>query len=265
MLTLKQRDDFMSISPLATYQNLTSKCNVRQQPITKITIHHMAGKMTGKECADYFCRTSRQVSANYCIGYNGDIAANVDEQYRPWTSSSAWNDHRAVTIEVSNSSTTDPEWPISDASMDALINLCVDICKRNGIKYVQYTGDKNGSLTFHCMYSNTDCPGPYIKKFIWWIAEQINNRLNAPVCPYEMPTRILNGNNAAYKKKYAGNSGVKWIQWHMQRAGLYHDQIDGFYGPKTTEAVRAFQKMYGLEADGSTGPITRAAIAERIK
>ena len=33
---------------------------------------------------------------------------------------------------------------VSDKALKATIELCVDICKRNGIKKLNYTGDKSG-------------------------------------------------------------------------------------------------------------------------
>ena len=61
--------------------------------ICKITPHQMAGKLTGKQCAvNIFGKAGRKASANYCIGYNGDIVCNVEEEDRAYTSSSKWND-----------------------------------------------------------------------------------------------------------------------------------------------------------------------------
>lgn len=124
--------------------------------VSKITIHQMAGKLTGKQCAvNIFGKRGRKASANYCIGYNGDIVCNVEEENRAFTSSSKWNDERAITIEVSNDRNGSSK--ITEASYNSLINLCTDICKRYGFKLV-YTGNRNGSLTRHDFYANTSCP-----------------------------------------------------------------------------------------------------------
>jgi len=97
----------------------------------------------------------------------------------PWTSSNSDNDNRAITIEVANSARYG-QWPISDAAMESLINLCVDICERNpGIGRLNYTGDTNGNLTMHCWFANTQCPGPYLKSKFPFIAEEVNRRLDA--------------------------------------------------------------------------------------
>ena len=132
--------------------------------ITKITWHHMAGKMTAEACAKMHASGTRQASANYYIGYNGEIVAGVLEQYRAWTSSSSWNDSRAITIEVSNSSGK-PNWEVSDAVIDSLVKLCADICRRYCI-IPYFNGTKDASFTLHNMFQATECPGPYLKKNI---------------------------------------------------------------------------------------------------
>lgn len=59
--------------------------------------------------------------------------------------------------------------------------FCTDICRRNGIKELTYTGDKNGSLTMHCFYAATACPGPYLKSKFPDIAAQVTKRLKGDV------------------------------------------------------------------------------------
>lgn len=166
----------MSNSSLVTYKKLSTKCNERTHTIDKITIHHMAGKMTAKECCDYFCKTDKQVSANYVIGYDGSVGLNVEESKRAWTSSNKENDMRAVTIEVSNDG-GEPEWHVSDKALNKLIDLCIDICKRNGIKKLTYDGTKNGNLTIHSMFAATGCPGAYLKSKLNYICDEVNKAL----------------------------------------------------------------------------------------
>ncbi|MFA1013732.1 MULTISPECIES: peptidoglycan recognition protein family protein [Bacteria] len=151
----------MANSNLATYRNPTrNHSGGRTQKISKITPHEMAAIWSGRQCADYFAGTTRQASSNYCIGNGGDIAISVDEGNRAWTSSSEYNDQRAVTIEVSNS-VCGGDWPVSPAAYNALVRLCADICKRNGINPA-YNGAASGSITMHKMFASTACPGPYL-------------------------------------------------------------------------------------------------------
>ena len=61
-----------------------------------------------------------------------------------------------------------------------------------------------------------------------------------------------------YKEGDRGEA-VRQIQQALTRAGFPVGD-DGVWGPKTTEAVRAFQKSRGLAADGIAGPKTMAAL-----
>ena len=65
--------------------------------ICKITPHHTSGILTGRQCAKIFQNPNRKASANYCIGYEGDIILNVDEEYRAYSvgayAARYWNDN----------------------------------------------------------------------------------------------------------------------------------------------------------------------------
>lgn len=166
-------------SPLATYTRISPNRNSpRNQPITKITIHHMAGVNSVEGFGNIVASTARGMSANYAIGNDGRIGLFCPECDRSWCSSSPLNDHRSVTIEVSNSAYGDETgWPVSDAAYASLIKLCVDICKRNGIAKLVFTGDKEGSLTYHYMFNATACPGPWIKAHTQDICDKVNAQL----------------------------------------------------------------------------------------
>lgn len=189
----------MSISPLVSYTDFKScdgawnyRASSKYNPsgkITKITVHHAAGvtslqgfsstlKAAAKRKANG--ERTRSVSWNYAIDTKGNIGVYVDECNRAWTSSSPSNDYQAVTIEVSNSS-TGGNWPVSDASFQALLNLCEDICRRNGIAALTYTGKVAGSnLTRHDWFENKLCPGPYLGSKFPEIVATVNKRLGGP-------------------------------------------------------------------------------------
>lgn len=168
----------MSNSSLVDYVQLSPNCSTRGgAKITKITPHHMAGVLSVESCGNTFASSSRQASSNYGIGSDGRIGLYVDESMRSWASSNYENDRQAVTIEVSNSAVGDP-WPISDAAWNSLVNLCVDICQRNGIKGLTWTGGPDGTLTCHYMFAPTACPGPTLKGRMAELANMVNARLN---------------------------------------------------------------------------------------
>ena len=149
--------------------------------VCKITPHHMAGKLTGTQCAKLFQTKGRGASANYCIGYKGDIVCSVDEENRAWTSANRTNDYQAITIEVANDQ-IGGNWHISDAAWNSLVNLCVDICRRYNFK-LNYTGNKNGSLTRHNMFAKTTCPGPYLQSRFQELADVVNAKLAPAPAP----------------------------------------------------------------------------------
>ncbi|MFR4450129.1 MAG: N-acetylmuramoyl-L-alanine amidase [Holdemanella porci] len=176
----------MSYSGLATYCNRTSQHYDGRfgYKVCKITPHYMAAAWSGKQCADYFARNTRQASSNYCIGINGDIACSVDEENAAWTSSNWLNDSQSITIECGNINNVTGE--MTQATWDSLVNLCVDICKRYGFR-LNYTGNSSGSLTMHKMFAATSCPGAWLEARMPQLAQEVNARLDgqtvAPSAP----------------------------------------------------------------------------------
>lgn len=166
----------MSDSPLASYTAISPNSNPRVYPVTKITPHHMAGNLTVEQCGAVFSSSARQASSNYGIGSDGRIGLYVPEDRRSWASSDWDNDQRAVTIEVADEVVGEP-WRVSDAAWESLVDLCADICERNGIPELVYTGDASGNLTEHRMFASTACPGTYLHGRMPELAEAVNARL----------------------------------------------------------------------------------------
>ncbi|MEC1621074.1 peptidoglycan recognition protein family protein [Bacillus mojavensis] len=67
------------------------------------------------------------------------------------------------------------------------------------------------------------------------------------------------------------SSAVEQIQTALAALHFYPDKkaknfgIDSYYGPKTADAVRRFQLMNGLKADGIYGPATKAKLESLLK
>lgn len=156
----------MTKSPLTNEVVLADPSNYTHSrkgySVCKITPHHMAGVLSGRRCAELFQNSSRNASANYCIGNDGDIVLSVPEEFRSWCSSSSSNDCNAITIEVSD---CDYDWHISDKAWNSLVALCVDICTRYNFR-LTYDCTPNGSLTRHNMFANTNCPRSLLAKQI---------------------------------------------------------------------------------------------------
>lgn len=150
----------MSFSPLTTKIIPASTSNYSKgrsgQTIKKITWHHMAGNCSIETCGKFWQDPSRRASSNYGIGTDGRIGGYVDEENRSWCSSSAANDNQAITIEIANDGGA-PDWHVSDTAIESAIRLTVDICQRRGIKQLSWTGNANGTFTWHCMFTSTAC------------------------------------------------------------------------------------------------------------
>lgn len=176
----------MSNSSLICYTAISPNRNSpRKHKIDTITIHCMAGQLSVETCGKVFAPTSRQASSNYGIGPDGRIALYVDEGDRSWCSSNAANDNRAVTIEVA--SDYRHPYAVTAAAYEALIKLCADICRRNGIKKLVWSTNKsvrvnhlNGAnMTVHRDYASKACPGDYLYVRMADIAAKTNALLNA--------------------------------------------------------------------------------------
>ena len=221
----------------------TRKSNERTEKITKITIHHTASQTKADSCARGHRDGTREASANYYIGYDGKIAVGVSEDRRAWTSSSGWNDQRAITIEVSNNSGA-PNWTISDASYKSLIKLCADICKRYNITPA-YTGHTDATLTTHNMYVATACPGPYIMKLLQngQIQNDIKKAMGNPE-PAPQPTgKLYRVQVGAFKKKGNADNLAKKLKEKgydviIKKVGdLYKVQCGAFSKKANAEAL----------------------------
>ena len=55
------------------------------------------------------------------------------------------------------------------------------------------------------------------------------------------------------------------IQFALTDAGFYNGPIDNKMGPKTIEAIKAFQKANNLKADGVVGPETLVLLKKYLK
>jgi len=157
------------------------------QKVIKITPHHVAGNLSIETIGALFQNPTRAASSNYGIGSDGRIGGYVDEDNRAWTSSSATNDRQAITIEVANDGGADTSWHVSDKAIDALVSLCVDICRRHNIKSLVYDGTPNGTVTRHNMFAATACPGGYLQSRLPYITDEINKQLAPPPPKPEPP------------------------------------------------------------------------------
>ena len=65
-------------------------------------------------------------------------------------------------------------------------------------------------------------------------------------------------------RKGATGAAVKTLQTNLKKLGFYTAYVDGSFGSTTESAVKAFQKKYGLTADGVAGSATLKKIESAV-
>ncbi len=178
----------MSNSPLVCVTILSpNNSGARTHSIDRISPHCVVGQCTAESLGSLFADPSRQASSNYGIDKDGRIGLYVDESKRSWCTSSNENDQRAVTIECA--SDTYHPYRMNDAVYDSLVELCTDICRRNGKRKLIWFGDKDKSLSYnpsademvitvHRWFSNRECPGDWLYERLGKLAQTVTERLN---------------------------------------------------------------------------------------
>ena len=216
----------MSNSPLVNCTMISpNRTSPRDHTIDTITIHCVVGQLSAQSIGGCFTNPSSQASCNYGIGTDGRVVLCVEEKDRSWCSSNAANDNRAVTIECA-SDTTHP-YAINDKVYRSLINLCTDICQRNGIRELKWKADKSligqpdkQNMTVHRWFANKACPGDYIYNRLGQIASEVNTRLRGDTTRYTMITGTA-GATTEQMRAYIKKKNPKVAQSVLKMIPLY--------------------------------------------
>ena len=161
----------------------------RTHSIDRISPHCVVGDLKAERIGECFPK-SRGASCNYGIGTEGRVCLIVEEKNRSWCTSSSANDQRAITIECA--SDTKHPYTMNDKVYQKLIDLCEDICRRNGKKKLLWFADKNKSLnykpksdemliTVHRWFANKACPGDWLYNRLDEVAKEVTARLGGKV------------------------------------------------------------------------------------
>lgn len=221
-------------SSLVSYTKLSpNHSGQRTHSIDRITPHCVVGQCSVETLGNIFYPTSRQASCNYGIGPDGRVGMYVEEKNRSWCSSSNANDQRAVTIECA-SDTTEP-YAFKDVVYQRLIELCTDICKRNGKTKLLWLGDKTKTLnynpksdemvlTVHRWFANKSCPGNWMYARMGDLAEKVTAQLGGeakPTQPTQPTTSAIKAGDlvkitgSTYYSGKAIPSWVKKLRWYV--------------------------------------------------
>lgn len=251
----------MSNSGLVVYTKLSpNHSGQRTHSIDRITPHCVVGQLSCESICGCFTSPQREASCNYGIGMDGRISLSVEEKNRSWCSSSNANDQRAVTIECASDKTA--PYAMTDAVYAALIDLCTDICKRNGKSKLLWFGDKNKTLSYepkademiitvHRWFANKSCPGDWLYNRLGDLAAKVTSRLGGgSQQPSGTLYRVQTG---AYKQKANADAQLAKVKaagfdtYMVQADGLYKIQVGAYRKKANADAIAAKLKAAGFD------------------
>jgi len=251
----------MSNSGLIVYTKLSpNHSGKRTHPIDRITPHCVVGQLSCETICDCF-PAGREASCNYGIGKDGRISLCVDEENRSWCSSSNANDQRAVTIECASDKTA--PYAMTDAVYASPIELCADICKRNGKNKLIWFGDKDKTLayepgagemvlTVHRWFANKSCPGDWLYSRLGDLAAKVTAKLNGGSSAGNSGTLYRVQTGAYTKKENADNQLAKvkaagFDTYMVQAGGYYKIQVGAYSKKENADAMAAKLKAAGFD------------------
>lgn len=253
----------MSNSSLISYTKLSpNHSGQRTHSIDRITPHCVVGQLSAESICGCFTSASRQASCNYGIGTDGRIALCVEEKNRSWCSSSNANDQRAVTIECA-SDMSEP-YAMNSKVYASLINLCVDICKRNGKTKLIWFGDKTKTLnyspksdemiiTVHRWFANKSCPGNWLYARLGDLATQVTKKLGGSTTSTPAATTPSSTSTATNKNFPATPFTVQVLisDLNIRKGAGMNYATTGKYTGKGTFTITAVQNGWGKLKSGA--------------
>lgn len=249
----------LSNSKLISYTKISpNRTSPRNHKIDTVTIHCVVGQCSVETLGNIFAPTSRQASCNYGIGADGRIGMYCEEKDRSWCSSNATNDNRAITIEVA--SDTKHPYAVNAKAYAALIDLLVDICKRNGIPRLVWStskadrvNHKNGcNMTVHRDYANKSCPGEYLYSRHAQIASEVNKRLGSTDTKPQPEKVLYRVQTGAFRNKAGAEALLQQVKakgfdtYMVKVNGLYKVQVGAFAQKSNAIAMAAKLKAAGF-------------------
>lgn len=280
-------------SSLVAYTKLSpNHSGQRTHSIDRITPHCVVGQCSVETLGNIFTPTSKQASCNYGIGVDGRVGMYVEEKNRSWCSSSSENDQRAITIECASDATA--PYAFKDVVYNKLIELCADICKRNGKSKLVWLGDKTKTLnytpasnemvlTVHRWFANKSCPGDWMYARMGDLASKVTQKLSGGIVDtgktdttsdttsasktlYRVQTgafsKKANADAFAAKLKAAG-----FATYIVQVGNLYKVQVGAFAQKTNADNMMAKLKAAGYDAFITTnsGTAVQGGDAESAK
>ena len=270
-------------SPLVSYTKLSpNHSGQRTHVIDRITPHCVVGQCSVETLGNIFAPTSRQASCQYGIGVDGRVGMYVEEKNRSWCSSSNANDQRAITIECASDNTH--PYAFKNVVYNKLVELCTDICKRNGKSKLLWLGDKGKTLnyspksdemvlTVHRWFDNKSCPGDWLYNRLGNLATAVTKQLTGGSTDTKTLYRVQTG---AFSKRSNADAWAAKLKaagfdtYIVQMGNLYKVQVGAYSQKSNAENMMAKLKAAGYDAfittkSGTAAGTTKKSAAEIAK
>ncbi|MEC3608759.1 N-acetylmuramoyl-L-alanine amidase [Bacillus glycinifermentans] len=205
-----------------------------------------------------------------------EVAYHAHDQNRCYVSFLKPN---ANTTAIGVEMCVEKDGKIHSETVQNAAELVADLCKRYGLS--------TDRIVRHYDVTNKNCPAPWVSDSSQLTAfrKKVDSLLGKKTVSKTTPDKKSSSSSKKQtSKKYTLPSGiykvksplmkgtaVRQIQEALAAVYYYPDKgaknngIDGYYGPKTANAVKRFQLMHGLSADGIYGPKTKAKLESLLK
>lgn len=123
--------------------------------IRGVTIHHMAGDLTGDQCNGIW--RGAGTSAHYCVDRNGYITQHVNDTDRAWACGDGIGTGRGndTTISIEHANSGSNPWTVHEKAIESGAHLVAALCLYYKLGRPQWC--KN--VFPHRYWSSTACPG----------------------------------------------------------------------------------------------------------
>ena len=174
----------------------------------------------------------------------------------------------------------------NDAVYASLVNLCVDICQRNGKSKLLWLGDKNKTLayapksdemvlTVHRWFANKSCPGDWLYNRLGNLAAEVTKRLtggSTDTGKVDVPSdgkTLYRVQTGAFSKRSNADAWAAKLKtagfdtYIVQMGNLYKVQVGAYSQKSNAENMMVKLKAAGYDAFITTKSGTAAGTAKK--
>lgn len=161
---------------------------------SKIAVHYVGNAgSSAKGNRNYFASCSNYVSSHYIIGLNGEILRLIPENEISYCTNQA--NSYTISIECCH---PDGTGKFNDKTLEALIELCADICKRYGFNPLT-------DIIRHYDVTKKACP-------LWWAPNGPNKSANADFIAFKNSVKNkIAGEEKVVKQNIKINGKIKTV------------------------------------------------------